>query len=220
MSKANSVNIKSQPSLRTSLEISFHTKLALGMIEGTGRKNNSRGSYIIGLLGFASKAKIVHLDALKRNPYATHYYELAETNLDNVIQKLAKTNEFADSVIKQSEELGIRLSISENISPTVRTFQFMVPFCFLAATQLQQFDLCVRKLESAKQVGFISRQTFSSKVEQMSKPLRRLFHCLVRYKSLPVSIKDIQAGSEVALLAEASMGPLPAQIAAQKLTIA
>lgn len=218
MSKANRLEGKSQPNLRTSLEITFHTKLAVGMIEGTGRKNNSRDSYIVGLLGFASKAKIVYLDMRKKNPYAIHFYELAEKSLEKAIHNLAVTNKYADDIFEESEKLGIRLSISKNLSPALRTFQFMVPFCFLAATQLQQFDLCVRKLESARQVGIITRRKYDAKVELMSKPLRSLFHCLVRYKSLPVSINDIQAGTEVALQAVAQMGLLPAQIEAQKLT--
>lgn len=201
--KSTSIN------LQTEVEIIFHSDYAINLIEGTPKNENDKTFFIIGLIGFSSKLKIVKRDYDRHNPYAKFYYEQSLQKFNNAKILIDEINNECDEKIKEASNDGIRLLEATSLKPTKRTFNFSVSFCYQIAILLKKYDLCIRKLQPLKEMEYISGRELNRKVSSMSKILRQLFHSVEAYTSTPVTINDLQTGNEKALKAESLMGRLP-----------
>ncbi|MET1256928.1 PFL_4669 family integrating conjugative element protein [Aliikangiella maris] len=209
MSQVSKLKKQLRANLRTTIKITFHTQYALNLIEGTDAKKHPHKFFIIGLLGFASKIKTVKREADNKNPYARYYYQQAEIILDKAKVFFEKTHQECEATFKDAENVGITLSIAETENPVEREFSFKVDLCYQAVILLAKYDICIRKLQAAKQTGFMSNNATNNKIEKMSKLMRQLFHSLEPYKNHSVTIEDIKEGNEKAKLAYEAMGVIP-----------
>lgn len=195
--------------LQTEIEILFHSDYAVNLIEGTPKKTGEKSFFIIGLLGFSSKLKIVKRDSDRHNPYAKFYYDQSVKKY-NIAKKLI--DDFiveCDSKIKEVSLDGIELLEATNPTPIKRSFKFSVPLCYQIAILLKRYDLCIRKLHPLKDMEYISGRELNRKINLMSKSIRQLFHSAEPYTSTPLTIHDLQTGNDKALKAESLMGRLP-----------
>lgn len=203
--------VKKNPSanLQTEIEILFHSEYAISLIEGTAKNEETKSFFIIGLIGFSSKLKIVKRDCDRHNPYAKHFYQQSIEKLDEAKKLIDKIIIECDEKIKVAADEGIILLEATNPNPTKRTFKFSVSVCYQIAILLKRYDLCIRKLQPLKEMEYISGRELLRKVNAMSKLLRKLFHSVELYSSTPLSINDLQIGNDKALKAESLMGRLP-----------
>ena len=76
--------IKKNPTanLQTEIEILFHSEYAINLIEGTVKNDDAKSFFIIGLIGFSSKLKIVKRDCDRHNPYAKYFYQQSIEKFD------------------------------------------------------------------------------------------------------------------------------------------
>jgi len=200
---------KTTKKLQTEIEILFHSDYAINLIEGTPKKETEKSFFIIGLIGFSSKLKIVKRDCERHNPYAKHYYQNTEKKYEEAKEIIDKIISECDVKIEEASEDGIGLLPATNLNPTKRTFKFSVPLCFQIAILLKKYDLCIRKLQPLKDMEYISGRELNRKVDLMSKHMRKLFHSAELYSSTPLTINDLQIGNDKALKAEKLMGRLP-----------
>lgn len=195
--------------LQTEIEILFHSDYAISLIEGTPKKEAKKSFFIIGLIGFSSKLKIVKRDCERHNPYAKHYYQQTVKKHEEAKELIDKIINECDVKIEEASKEGIGLLLATNLNPTKRTFKFSVPLCYQIAILLNKYDLCIRKLQPLKDMEYISGRELNRKVDLMSKHMRKLFHSAELYHSTPLTISDLQTGNDKALKAEKLMGRLP-----------
>jgi len=202
---------KKSPSnnLQTEIEILFHSDYAISLIEGTPKKEGDNSFFIIGLIGFSSKLKMVKRDCDRNNPYAKYYYQQSLNKYNEAKTLIDETNAECDVKFKEASDDGIGLLEANNLNPVKRTFKFSVSFCYQIAILLKKYDLCIRKLQPLKDMDYISGRELTRKVNSMSKLLRKLFHSAEQYTSTPLTIHDLQHGTDNALKAESLMGRLP-----------
>ncbi len=199
----------SATNLQTEIEILFHSEYAISLIEGTPKKEGDKSFFIIGLIGFSSKLKTVKRDCDRSNPYAKYYYQQVELKYNEAKELINKINSECDVKFKEASEDGIGLLEANNLNPEKRTFNFSVSLCYQIAILLKKYDLCIRKLKPLQDMGYISGRELNRKVNSMSKLLRKLFHSVELYTSTPLTIHDLQHGTDKALKAESLMGRLP-----------
>ena len=113
------------------------------------------------------------------------------------------------TLFKEVDDFGINLSLAENPKPVQRKFKFVVPICYQAAILISKYDLCIRRFQSVKALGFMSSNQYDKSSKTLSKALRRLFHSLEQYKDMQVTFEDIAYGNARARDAAKAMGPLP-----------
>lgn len=205
----NQVTQKTSDNLQTEIEIIFHSDYAVSLIEGTEKKEEPKSFFIIGLLGYSSKLKIVKRDCDRKNPYAKYYYQQSVQKFEEAKALIEKVIAECDDKTKAASEEGIMLLEATNPNPVKRTFKFSVSLCYQIAVLLKKYDLCIRKLQPLKEMEYISGRDLSRKVNSMSKLLRKLFHSVELYSSTPLTINDLQIGNDKARKAESLMGRLP-----------
>jgi len=203
--------IKKNPTanLQTEIEILFHSEYAINLIEGTAKNDDAKSFFIIGLIGFSSKLKIVKRDCDRHNPYAKYFYQQSIEKFDEAKKLIDEIIIECDDKIQIASDDGIILLVATNPNPVKRTFKFSVSVCYQIAILLKRYDLCIRKLQPLKEMEYISGRELNRKVNSMSKSLRKLFHSVELYSSTPLTINDLQVGNDKALIAETLMGRLP-----------
>ena len=197
-----------QSNLKQSVAVSFHTKYALNLINGSKNRGPQKNHHITGLLSFASKLKQVKKDAELKNPYAKYYLNKA---IEFHSEALAKVNEISQECmieITNYKKIGISIIVAKNNNPTEKIFTFSVPLCYKIVLLLAQYDICIRQLQSLFKMGLITHEDFEKKINAMGQVLRRLFHSAENYTSVPVTISDIQVNNERAIVAKKAMGDL------------
>lgn len=197
-----------QSNLKQSVTVSFHTKYAINLIEGSKNRGPQKKHHITGLLSFASKLKIVKKDGELNNPYANYYLTKAIKLHSEALLKVSEISKYCSDEIASYEEIGFSIIVATNNNPTEKTFTFSVPLCYKIVLLLVEYDLCVRQLQSLFQTGFLTEEDFEKKINSMGQAMRRLFHSAEKYTSVPVTISDIQVNNERAIVAKKAMGDL------------
>jgi integrating conjugative element protein (TIGR03761 family) len=195
--------------LQTEIEIIFHSEYAINLIEGTPKKDNEKSFFIIGLIGFSSKLKLIKRDLDKKNPYARFYFDESIKKYETAKKLINQVNTECDHKIKEASDNGLGILEATSLKPEKRKFNFSVSLCYKIALLLKEYDHCIRKLQPLKEMDFISGRELNRKVNSMSKSLRQLFHSAELYNSTPLTINDLQIGNDKAIKAESLMGRLP-----------
>lgn len=187
---------KQQPhpgALHSELRIELHTYYAISTWLGRERSEN-KGA-IIGMPRFFRLGSNINRDSLADNPYADAVMYQIESLIDDARQHIQRLlNDASQHLIQPFP--GITLSDVVSSKPLNIAVHSHTPVGYQCVYLLIGFDQLALKLFQAHHYGFISRQHRDHQLQDCGHRIRKIFTTALRYRTFPVSRKDLLAESD------------------------
>ncbi len=203
--------------LRSSFELTIHSKEAQKLIEGRVLKKDSEKDkkYTInGLELYSRRLNTIWHRIRNDDPYAEMILIEIERRLERAHRKISAATEQAESMLKKSPP-GISISISNSTKPvkiSLNDAKYYTVHAKLAAVLVADFDFLIRKLKSCIDIGQLTKTQYKKRVERLSTLIRGVLIAPSVYKNMNISRQDILQSNEKGTVAIEKFGLVPMDI--------
>jgi integrating conjugative element protein (TIGR03761 family) len=195
--------------LRSSMELTLHTRHAARIWEGRAATNERVG--IIGLGTFVAIMAKIRRGAEQDDPYSDWWMLRIEGKLDEAKLRLQELREQADQLLA---DIPPALTIGENfnVHPVKVPLFVNAQLGFLAIYLLAQFDEFVRRVLLAQHIALIDRAATGYWINEGARLLRSAFAMAQRYRFSGTTRDDHAANNAAARAARAKYGQPPQDV--------
>lgn len=191
--------------LHSELRIDLHTFYAIST--WLGREKSENKGTIIGMPRFFRLVSNINRDSLADNPYADAVMYQVEKLIDDAHQHIQRQLNKADKYMIQQFP-GMTLSSVVSTRPLNIGVHSHTPVGYRCVYLLVGFDQLALKLFQAHHYGFISRQHRDHQLQDGGYQIRKIFTTAQRYRSFPVSRKELAMGGDAVVMAQRYFGEL------------
>lgn len=197
--------------LRGQSVMTVKTHLAQQLVFGRPASPRADGKRaIIGLIGFAGMLKSIFTGAKLDDPYADKWLLEIEAAIDAAAAELA---ELRNSV---EHSLAVRPDVHHTVAQSVKPIEVPLYFsnqlAFRAAYLVNDFDMLVCAIQTAKHVAAITTTKSNELIQRGSKTIRRTFASAIGYRYTGVSRADVAHRTARAGAAFERWGELPREV--------
>lgn len=200
---------------RAAMEI--HSRQAIELFRGRRADPQATVAWqryaVPGLLLFAKTLREVWQGAEQDDPYADWLLLYTEQALQQARTCLRAEIEALE---KQQADVPdtVTLALCASEDPVSVPLDFNTPYGFQGAYLVAEYDALVRRAETARRTGALSRAQYDHLLHVAGRQVRRVFRTVLGHwgKHVPATRTDLLENNARAQLAVAAMGALPPEI--------
>ena len=196
--------------LRANCTIELHSQYAINT--WTGRPASPGKSSLIGIPSFFGLLARINRDSLADNPWADAALLAIEKQLVAGSQQMQRWLDEINELIVSQIPSAVKMSLAASNSPSTITVHSQTPLGYRCVYLLVGFDQLILRVFQASHYGLISLQTRKQWLSRGSNQIRRVLMIALRYKSVPVTRRDIALGNDAACHAIALLGNVSKEI--------
>ncbi len=172
-----------------------------------GRAATLEKPYIVGLVGFADRLRVIWNAARADDPYADWWLIKIDEALERARGRIKREQAVLDGCIEQRSALQIK--VQTTTKPYRVALNFANPYAYWGAHLIAEFDTAARTILTAKHVGLISGNLAEQSLQGCDGAIRSLFAVQQGFRVLRIDRKAVKAGGKAAKAAADLMGELP-----------
>ena len=172
-----------------------------------GRAATMDKPYIVGLVGFADRLRVIWNAARADDPYADWWLIKIDEALERARGRIKREQAVLDECIEQRSALQIKVMTSAK--PYRVALNFANPYAYWGAHLIAEFDTTARTVLTAKHVGLISGDLAERSLQGCAGAIRSLFAVPLGYRVLRIDREAVKAGRKAARAAAEFMGEIP-----------
>ena len=177
-----------------------------------GRASGAGKAAIIGLFGFADRLRVVWDAAKAGDPYARWWLLKVESTIATARTLVREERNSVQETLSAANALGIDLAGLDGLRRV--DLLFACPYAYHGAQLVKQVDLLITELDTAVQIGALSRTSATAARRRGERALRHLFATAQGFHDFELTESLIARRSAIAVEAESKMGLIPENVLA------
>jgi len=194
--------------LRGQVWLTLQTRQAQQLIHG--RDGTPDKPTIIGLVGFATRLRVIWQAARLDDPYADWWLIKVDEAIEVARIELRKRQADLRAQLEQIPAIEARIAASER--PSRIALQFANPYAYQGAQLLAEFDRLVCTALTLRHIGLLDGEACFRVHEACARKLRALFMIPQRYRFLKLDRESVRTATGASQAARQAMGDIPCDV--------
>ncbi|MCP4877138.1 MAG: TIGR03761 family integrating conjugative element protein [Gammaproteobacteria bacterium] len=194
--------------LRGQVWISIQTSHAQRLFHG--RKATPTKPAIVGLVGFATRLRVIWQGARDDDPYADWWLIKVHEAIVATGDELRSRKQQLTESLEQMNALDVDIAASKR--PYRVPLNFANPYAYRGAMLIAEFDSLVCMALTLRHIGLLQSQVSENIIKASARKLRSLFMIPQSYRLLKINRDLVQSGKGRSQEARKLMGEIPADV--------